>query len=259
MIEQYSSLPRCMDRLRRKVESEDPLNPAVSSGIVVKADQLSHSSGRFQRTWHAPPGGIYMAMLWADTLIPAFSRLIPFAVGLACCQTARQNKIDATVKWVNDIMVNNKKTGGILCETIYSPAGGQYHLIGIGMNINLQQFHSEIQDIATSFSMVSNREFKIDTVFLQLMSQLQWYLGLLHFSEEIFLMNREEKTTTPPLMTEWRQHCDSVGKKVVYGYDVQRKPLYEAVVKGINENGSIIMELADGQQVIENSGEIIYI
>jgi hypothetical protein len=50
-----------------------------------------------------------------------------------------------------------------------------------------------------------------------------------------------------------------MGRRVRFGYNVQEQPQFEATVKGINGDASLVLELADGSTVTENSGEIVYL
>ncbi|MCI5126496.1 MAG: biotin--[acetyl-CoA-carboxylase] ligase [Candidatus Electrothrix sp. AR5] len=121
---------------------------------------MTESSGRFDRTWHAPEGGLWLAMAWPDILLPEFTRLLPFAVGAACCRAVRLCGVDARLKWVNDVLVAGKKLAGILCTTMQSSGGDRYHLLGVGINVNNQVFPRELQGRATSLRSELSR--KID-------------------------------------------------------------------------------------------------
>ncbi|MCI5141869.1 MAG: biotin--[acetyl-CoA-carboxylase] ligase, partial [Candidatus Electrothrix sp. ATG1] len=226
----------------------------------VLAKTLTNSSGRFDRTWHAPAGGVWLAMAWPDILLPEFARLLPFAVGMACCRTIRQWGIDARLKWVNDVLVNRKKLAGILCTTIQSPDGDRYHLIGVGINGNNQTFPPDLQDTATSLHSLLSREIDLAELTGCLLAELQWSFGLLHYDEEQALAEGRdcEQGRDSLLLTAWQELCDTVGRPVEYGFDIQQKPLYQAVAQAIDPCGGLVMKLEDGSRVTEYSGEIIY-
>jgi hypothetical protein len=52
---------------------------------------------------------------------------------------------------------------------------------------------------------------------------------------------------------------DIAGRRVLFGYDVQENPLFEAVVQGLDNSGALLLKLPDGKTVVENSGEILYL
>jgi BirA family biotin operon repressor/biotin-[acetyl-CoA-carboxylase] ligase len=250
-----------MDRLRQLIQEEEKQGRVPAAGTVVLADTLTDSSGRFDRAWHAPEGGIWLAMAWPDILLPEFTRLLPFAVGAACCRAVRQYGVDARLKWVNDVLVNRKKLAGILCTTLQSPSGDRYHLVGIGINGNNQVFPTELQSSATSLRSELSRETDLAELTGCLLAELRWAFGLLHYDEEQALQEGEscEQGRDGLLLDVWRELCDTVGQRVEYGFDIQRKPLYQAVAREIDPCGGLVMELEDGSRVTEYSGEIVYI
>ena len=259
-IEHHQHLPRCMDRLRDLVSECMPIS-SPATGTVVRSDALSASSGRFDRVWHAPAGGLYLAVLWADTFLPQFSRLLPFATGIACCETINDFAVHSHIKWVNDVHVKGMKIGGILSETVTGSGDERFHLIGIGINVNTMVFPPGLQDTATSLQKLSGRCFDLDEVCRVLLARLQWNFGLLCYTEEQSLAQGQAEpcSTKNLLLNRWLELSDTCGKKVQYGYDVQKKPLYQASVLGVNGEGGLVMELEDGSNLTEYSGEIMYL
>ncbi|MCI5211553.1 MAG: biotin--[acetyl-CoA-carboxylase] ligase [Candidatus Electrothrix sp. ATG2] len=260
VIEHHARLERCMDRLQYLIQKAEEQGRVLAAGSVVFADTLTDSSGRFDRAWHAPEGGTWLAMAWPDILLPEFTRLLPFAVGIACCRTVRQWGVDARLKWVNDVLVNRKKLAGILCTTMQSPGGDRYHLIGIGINGNNQTFPPELQSTATSLRSQLSREIDLAELTGCLLAELQWAFGLLHYDEEQALAEGRdcEQGRDSLLLAAWQELCDTVGRPVEYGFNIQQKRLYRAVAQEIDPCGGLVMELEDGSRVTEYSGEIVY-
>lgn len=266
IIECHDKIPRCMERLQEMISEAEKKGNTLPSGTVVLAYELQNGSGRFNRFWHAPQGGLWMAVAWADTLLPEYARLLPLAAGAACCEAARSYELDAAIKWVNDIHVHGRKIGGILCETYTAkPSGDRYHLIGIGMNCNVEKFPGELQESAVSMHELLGHPIDLDRFALVLLASLVWNFGLVHLQEEYELENRESDPSTnknmnrPLVIDAWLQLSDTVGHRVRYGYDVVRQPLYNATVLDIDHLGGLVMQLEDGSTVTEYSGEIIYL
>ncbi len=256
VLEHHGRLGRCMDRLQQLLAEAEARGEVLASGTVVLADSLRHSNGRFARSWHAPEGGLWLALAWPDILLPEFSRLLPFVAGLACCRAVRSCQLDARLKWVNDVQVSGKKIAGILCETIISGAGDRYHLLGMGINVNNTVFPESLQKTAVGMAEVLGREINLSEFTARVLAELTWGLGLLHLDEELALQKQEYSSV---LLAHWRSFCDSPGRKVEFGHDVQKDPLYTAVVAGFTSDGGLTMELPDGSTVTEYSGEIRYL
>ncbi|WPD24849.1 MAG: biotin--[acetyl-CoA-carboxylase] ligase [Candidatus Electrothrix scaldis] len=260
-IEHHPRLERCMGRLQELVQEEEEQGRVLGAGTIVLADTLSHSSGRFDRVWHAPEGGLWLAMVWPDILLPEFTRLLPFAIGVACCRTIRQFGVDARLKWVNDVHIGRKKLAGILCSTMRSLGYDRYHLIGIGMNGNNQIFPEELQGKATSLRAELSRKIDLTALTGCLLTELQWALGLLHYDEEQALAEGLdcEQGRESLLLAVWRDLCDTAGRRVEYGFDIEKKAMYRALAREIDPCGGLVMELEDGGTVTEYSGEIVYL
>ncbi len=262
-IEQYDKIPRCMERLQELIGKAEANGTTLPSGTVILSHELKNGSGRFNRSWHAPRGGFWMAMAWADTLLPEYARLLPLAAGSACCEAVRSYGIDAAIKWVNDIHVHGQKIGGILCEThLGKSSGDRYHLIGIGINCNVEQFPDELLHSAVSMHEILGSPVDLNRFALMLLACLAWNFGLVHLQEENDLKQRLDDSSeiiNPPVIEAWCRLSDSIGKQVRYGFDVVRKPLYKAIVLDVDPLGGLVLELEDGSKVTEYSGEIIYL
>jgi len=266
VIECHDKIPRCMERLQEMISEAEEKGTTVPSGTVVLAHELQNGSGRFNRFWHAPKGGLWMAVAWADTLLPEYARLLPLAAGTACCEAVRSCEVEAAIKWVNDIHVHGRKIGGILCETYTAkPSGDRYHLIGIGINCNVGKFPLELQESAASMHETLGQPIDLDRFALVLLASMVWNFGLVHLQEEYDLENRggdpspDSNGKRSLVLDAWLALSDTVGRRVLYGYDVVRQPLYNATVLDIDHSGGLVMQLKDGSTVTEYSGEIIYL
>ncbi|WP_417911764.1 biotin--[acetyl-CoA-carboxylase] ligase [Candidatus Electronema sp. TJ] len=261
LLEHHAQLDRCMSRLQQLMAEAEARGTALPAGAAVLADSLSQSLGRFERHWHAPPGGIWLTAAWPDVLVPEFSRLLPFAAGLACCRTVRLYGLDARLKWVNDVLVDGRKIAGILCSTVLRPNQDRYHLIGIGLNANNREFPAELQASAVSLTELLGDDVDRAKLAGQLLAELSWAVGLLHYDEEQALREGQscEDGRKPLLLNAWQSLSDTVGRRVEYGFDVQQKPLFRAEAVGLDPCGGLVMELDDGGRVVEYSGEIVYL
>jgi BirA family biotin operon repressor/biotin-[acetyl-CoA-carboxylase] ligase len=262
-VEQNDKIPRCMERLQELIGQAEQNGTTLPSGTVVLSHELGQGSGRFDRSWHAPRGGLWMAMAWADTLLPEYAGLLPLAAGSACCEAVRSFGVDAAVKWVNDIHVQGRKVGGILCETsIGKSSGDRYHLIGIGINCNVEQFPAELHHSAVSMHDILGQEIGLNHFALMLLARLAWNFGLVHLQEELDLEQGAEESITGRkslVIDAWRRLSDTMGRRVRYGFNVVQQPLYSATVLDIDVRGGLVLQLDDGSRVTEYSGEIIYL
>ncbi|MFZ5761820.1 MAG: biotin--[acetyl-CoA-carboxylase] ligase [Thermodesulfobacteriota bacterium] len=260
-IERFASRGRCMDYGRELIRRHEEEGGSFPSGLVLVAEELTAGKGRFARAWHAPQGGLWLTLILVNTLLPEHARFLPLAVGVACCETARHFEVDAHLKWVNDVHVAKRKLSGVLIETERGPRfGEEYLLVGIGLNVNNDAFPPELRESAASLRQLLGRELDLDEVSGQLLAKLAWNIGLLHHAEAEALHAEEETERLHPVLRRWLELSDTVGRRVLFGFDVQREPQYEAVAQGLDPEGGLVMTLIeDNSTVVEHAGEILYL
>ena len=260
-IHQFDYLDRGMDKARKIIGEYEEEGKSFPSGMVIAADSMTMSVGRFGREWHAPVGGIWLALVMVNTLIPSISRLYPLAAGVACCEFIRSYHIDARLKWVNDIHVRGKKMAGILTEThIGRNSKEEYIIIGLGINVNNQHFPPALEQEAGSMSNELGHSLNLSLETGKLLADLAWNIGLLCFDERKKMtaagINQQHGSL---LLARWRQLSDTMGRKVQFGFNAREIPQYEATVTGLDETGGLRLMLADGSLLTEHGGEIIYL
>jgi BirA family transcriptional regulator, biotin operon repressor / biotin---[acetyl-CoA-carboxylase] ligase len=265
-IQCHASLERTMEHARRHIADSESQGLSVISGTVILADTLIQSKGRFARSWHAPPGGLWGCVILADTFLSRARTLLPLALGVACCEAVRGLGIpEAHVRWVNDVLVRGQKLAGFLVESHRGPRQGEaFHLLGFGININNDSFPAELTGNAISLRRILDGPVDLPGFSLSFLAKLAWNIGLLCHEEERELHRWDGageggNQAGHLLLDQWMKLSDTIGKKVLYGYDIQQKPLYEAVVTGINSDGAIVMRLGDGNEIVEYGGELLYL
>lgn len=263
VIVHHQTLDRTMPHARAHIEAQEEKGVSVVNGTVFLADSLSGSKGRFARVWHAPPGGLWGSIIYISTLLPKYRMLAPLAVGVACCEAMRANGAnDASIRWINDVLIGDRKVGGFLAENFSGPISGEdYCLLGFGINLNNEGFPDYLDQIATSLSLETGRTIDQERFTTCFLAKLSWNIGLLYWWEarELGRLYEDEDKSEHPLISSWKELSDTLGRRVLFGFDVQTEPQYEAVVKGITNDGGLRLELADGTETIEHSGEIRYL
>ena len=106
---------------------------------VVLADAQSAGRGRKGRSWHSIPGkGIYFSLLLRPSGIsPAGAAPVTLAAAAIIAKHLRkQTGVEIVVKWPNDLLVGNKKIGGILTEAVTDGQKLVCIVMGTGLNTN---------------------------------------------------------------------------------------------------------------------------
>ena len=121
---------------------------------VISAEVQTAGKGRLGRKWVSnTPNNLYLSIILKNIINPEVFGTFPLYTALCTCNTLQLYNVMPKIKWPNDILVNNSKIAGILCETKSSANG----CIVIGIGINLNQEIGCLQQIdqpATSLNII---------------------------------------------------------------------------------------------------------
>lgn len=113
----------------------DAATAGAQPGLVVRADVQARGKGRKTRDWSSPPGGLWASVLLSPEVPSVHQGLIPLAVGCACAEALEQLGIDVGVRWPNDLMLGDRKVGGILVEGRVLGSALSHVVAGMGINV----------------------------------------------------------------------------------------------------------------------------
>ena len=243
-IEFFDEIDSTNNEAKRRIE-DLPLGSGGEKPFVLAAHSQTAGRGRVGRSFYSPKGtGIYLTVacpmscriagqvtVTSKTAV-AVSRAIEGYFGIGC-----------SIKWVNDIYVNDRKCCGILCEAVndYENDRLRYAVIGVGINISTSDWPEEIAGTAGSLRKepLSEEEFA----------------GFAHrLAEEILKVIYEPDGDE---MEYYRSHSCVLGREIRFtegtGDDTGA---CHALATGIDENGGLIVKTHDGRILTLDSGEI---
>jgi BirA family biotin operon repressor/biotin-[acetyl-CoA-carboxylase] ligase len=119
----------------------EALPPAAGNAMVLLAECQTGGRGRRGRGWVAPPGGaICLSLSWQFPEIPVDLPALSLVVGLCTVNALRElGAADVSLKWPNDLITPRGKLGGILIEMRAEASGPVHVVIGIGLNVRLDE------------------------------------------------------------------------------------------------------------------------
>ena len=126
-VRHYASITSTNDEAARLARE------GVRHGTVVHADIQTAGRGRFSRRWSSPPGNLYLSIVLRFDLPPIRIVEIGFVAALAVADAVDAmlpRMVRATLKWPNDVLVQNGKIAGILLEN-----ADEALVLGIGVNV----------------------------------------------------------------------------------------------------------------------------
>lgn len=139
--------------------------------VLVTAEEQIAGRGRQGHLWNSPKGvNLYASfgLLWKQPV----TRL-PLVTAVAVCKVLENYGFFPRLKWPNDILLNGKKVAGILCEAV-----NERVIIGLGLNINMDQSQLDLIDQpATSLMVERGEEFDIDAITQEITTELTTLLN----------------------------------------------------------------------------------
>ncbi len=135
-------------------------NRGVGEGTVVLAEGQARGKGRMGRSWFSPPGeGIWASLILRPPISPSQAGRVSLTAALAVAEAIRTIAgLPALIKWPNDILINDKKAGGILLEISAEMDRVKFIILGIGINVNQDKFPGELKGKATSLKKEKGKE-----------------------------------------------------------------------------------------------------
>ncbi len=126
----------------------------AEAGTVVVAGEQLEGRGSRGRSWHSPPGGLWLSALFRPRSAGAVE-VMSLRVGLAVAKVLDQFAASRVrLKWPNDLMLNDRKLGGILCEARWQGATLGWVAVGVGLNVQ-NRIPVELRGMAVSLAEVN--------------------------------------------------------------------------------------------------------
>jgi BirA family transcriptional regulator, biotin operon repressor / biotin---[acetyl-CoA-carboxylase] ligase len=108
----------------------------AEEGTVVMAGEQRWGRGSRGRAWHSPPGGLWLSALYRPRTA-AGVELFSLRVGLAVAGAIESlgPALRVGIKWPNDLILDDRKLGGILCEARWHGETLAWVVAGVGVNV----------------------------------------------------------------------------------------------------------------------------
>ena len=223
---------------------------ALQHGDVVFTRQQTAGRGQQGRTWQAPPG-VLTASFVLDSIpaerLPGLSLAAGLAVIYAIADLAPDLQ-DLQLKWPNDVMLQQRKLAGILCES-----GGNRSsrvVVGIGLNRCADFAASELPDSLMQKAISLHQVAAIVPGEVALLKRLRQYL-----LETAGLLTSPHSLGLAALLPALRQRDFLLGRQIVVNRSGQQIA-GEAV--GIGDRGELLLRLAEGSLQKVTSGQVLW-
>lgn len=216
-----------------------------NNGAIVISEEQVGGRGRLGRSFISPKyKGIWMSIILKPHLNPQAAAKITEIAAASVVLAIRELGIDAKVKWPNDITINGKKLCGILTEMSAELTQINYVIVGIGINVNQNKddFNNDLKDIATSIMLEKGSS----------VDRKKLLSAILNNFEALYLKYVENNDFEASLKT-CIENSSLIGQDILV---INRDTVIEAKTLGIDEDGRLIVQYADGTSEHLISGEV---
>lgn len=207
----------------------------TEKGLVVVAGKQTAGKGRLGRRWESPPGGLWFSIILKPKLALHELSLLSLVFAVAVAK-ALDNFLPTptSLKWPNDVFINEKKLAGILLEVSGQIDNIDHVIVGIGINVNILPENIPIdKENVTSLLAETNRELVNSHILAVILSYIEDYYHL-------FL-----QTGFAKIRQEFKEKCFHLGKNISIN---QPKHTITGLNIDIDEQGSLVLEV--GQDVV---------
>jgi BirA family transcriptional regulator, biotin operon repressor / biotin---[acetyl-CoA-carboxylase] ligase len=217
----------------------EALPPTAGAAAVILAEHQTGGRGRRGRGWIAPPGGaVCLSVAWQYPDLPADLSALSLVAGLCTVNALAELRVPGVLlKWPNDLVTAGGKLGGILIE-MRAESGGPVHVVvGIGLNVALDDTAraavkaagNTADDIRAHRNPVPDRNDIVAALLARLIPALEAFprLGF------------------TPHLDNWHD-CDALREQEVRVENAGE--ITRGIARGIDAHGALIVETPTGVQ-----------
>jgi BirA family biotin operon repressor/biotin-[acetyl-CoA-carboxylase] ligase len=168
------------------------------------------------------------------------ANLMPLVAGVAVAETIRDGfGVEAMLKWPNDVMIGDRKVGGVLLDADWS--GDERGIIFLGVGVNLNNALPTSLGEATSLSEETGEVIDLDAVLESLLERLDSILSML-------------KEDPGKVLAQWEALSETLGNRIVI--KTSSGDVFEGVAKSIDSDGALELD-CDGRLIRVISGTVL--
>ncbi|MDX6383554.1 MAG: BirA family transcriptional regulator [Blastocatellia bacterium] len=213
-------------------------------GLCIIAREQTHGRGRQGRNWlSAKDAGLYFTAVLRPQIDLSSWPLITLMSALAVANTLRDTcALSADIKWPNDLILNQRKIAGILCETVDTGAGYAV-VVGIGINLYQNALPIEVSDTATSIEQESGLKPDLEAILSNLIKAIARRYVVL-----------QTEGGTEQTIQDWSANSSyATGKHVRIESGAE---VFTGVTNGLENDGALRVVLKTGEVKVVRAGDV---
>jgi BirA family biotin operon repressor/biotin-[acetyl-CoA-carboxylase] ligase len=205
---------------------------SIPEGTVVFTNYQSAGRGQPGNSWESEDGkNLLISLLIFPSMIkPVNQFILSMALSLGICDFLNRHIPACTIKWPNDIYVNNDKIAGILIENSIMGESIEHSIAGIGLNVNQDKFLSNAPN-PVSMKLVTGKVFDLTMCLGEFLSDLdRRYKHVISGNSDQI---RNEYVSKLYRLNKWREFRDSNGA-------------FEGRIMNVTDTGKLQLEKKSG-------------
>lgn len=234
-VHTYASLPSTQDYIRELAAEGFP------EGTVMQALTQTKGRGRHGRVWESPMGNLYMSVLLRPGCRADEAGQLSFVAAVALSEAIGEVMAPGhvkTLKWPNDILIDDRKVAGILLESELA-ADGRVEAIIMGMGVNIHappEGAAGLQAVSHEITVPVNR-FR-DSALEKLKA---------HYGDW-------KKHGFAPVREAWMKQAHALGQEIAVRAGSRES---RGVFEGIGETGGLLIRSAEGLASFTGADEVV--
>lgn len=240
---EFEQLASTNDKAKELLKEQE-----VSEGTIIKAIHQFAGRGYASNTWESAPGKNVTAswILKPDFMAPHHQFRLTQMLSLALKNTVDHwlgSGFVTTIKWPNDIYLDNRKIAGILVENSIMTDKIKHAVCGIGLNVNQEIFVSDAPN-PVSMHQATGKEFPVDEIISTLSEKISYWYNCLRTEKNTFVLDAYHNAL-------FRRNTKA---KFFAGED-----RFEGIITGTDSWGRLIIETARGETRLFDFKEVGFI
>lgn len=225
--------------------AKENLDSFEDKTVIIAISQTS-GRGRFDRKWvDLGEGNLFMTIVLkpSNSFEEVYANLTQY-LSVVLTKILEEYGLSPKIKWPNDVLVNDAKISGILCETVMQGTNFKGLVLGIGVNLNADKGDlKQIKEkVATALNIELEREYVDKNLFTEKLLN-EFFKNYEEFLKQGFLMIKKE----------YIERCSFLGKEISVKIFNDKK---SGIAKTINDNGELVIE-KNNDEFILTMGDIL--
>jgi len=215
----------------------------AAEGSVFLAERQTEGRGRGGNIWHSEGEAIYVSVILRPKGPANDVLMLSLATGLAAAAAVEEIcGIAPDLRWPNDIMLREKKLGGILCELNADADKVKHAVVGIGLNVNQAEFPEGIREVATSLQIETGKSWP----------RVELAAALLRQSDAEYqrIQSAPDEALRSCISRFEERSSYARGKRVRVG----EGDGFEGVTEGLDARGFLRVKTASGSRLVMSGG-----